>query len=696
MASSGIEYTVSLNDKATSQWKSLTNEINSGSAKIAQTVSGNLLGLGVTIAAIGYSVQKAFDWAEAGAMIEQNRAILTQKIQAMGLDFEKTFGDIRKASGGLIDEDAIIRATNRAVTLGIPIQNISELMLIARQQARGMGITVAEAFDKITEGVGRGAVRMLKGVGITLDLKAATNSWADAMGLATGEVDSQDKKLAILQQIHEKYGKTVNEATLALQTNYEKTQALHAKFGELKDDLQILIERFSVGLYDAIERAAIASADFAGKILIQTGVLQNARPIHQDFVDAVAEMKKEFDNGTLACHGLTAAVEENIPSLDSLRQSLSDANTALAGSAIGSAEYKKNLINVANATKHLQVAQAAYERDLKVFLGTTTLTTTGVIAMSGAFDDLHASVAQLAAQPLKLMDIDVSVFTKNSDAAFAAWDARTLADFQKTFAQVTELGQQAFGLIDQAMSQSSQAEISRLQSQYQKESTMLDKQKANELKAIETKKTMAIRAIELRLKSEVLSTEQRKALELEKFNLENRLSNERNAVEEKYTRAKEARDEVYNRKVSEAKRREFEQHKAFAIIESIINTAQAITKSLPNIPLAVAVGIMGAVETAIIASQEAPSFAQGGSFTVPSGFDNDSFPMRVQSGERVTVQTPEQQAINGGHSFHFNFYGAVTSEDGVKDLVQNGMRKLGIIDVGDYFRNTRTKLILSA
>lgn len=49
------------------------------------------------------------------------------------------------------------------------------------------------------------------------------------------------------------------------------------------------------------------------------------------------------------------------------------------------------------------------------------------------------------------------------------------------------------------------------------------------------------------------------------------------------------------------------------------------------------------------AKPTAPSFRTGGSFTVPPGFSNDSFPLPsafVQSGERVSVETAEQQALD--------------------------------------------------
>jgi len=41
------------------------------------------------------------------------------------------------------------------------------------------------------------------------------------------------------------------------------------------------------------------------------------------------------------------------------------------------------------------------------------------------------------------------------------------------------------------------------------------------------------------------------------------------------------------------------------------------------------------------------NYASGGQFVVPSGYPNDSYPIRVQSGERVTVETPQQMKSGG-------------------------------------------------
>ncbi len=52
--------------------------------------------------------------------------------------------------------------------------------------------------------------------------------------------------------------------------------------------------------------------------------------------------------------------------------------------------------------------------------------------------------------------------------------------------------------------------------------------------------------------------------------------------------------------------------KLTSIMSAIVNTARAITEALPNIPLSIAVGILGAVQVAAIAAAPLPSFEAGG------------------------------------------------------------------------------------
>lgn len=77
-----------------------------------------------------------------------------------------------------------------------------------------------------------------------------------------------------------------------------------------------------------------------------------------------------------------------------------------------------------------------------------------------------------------------------------------------------------------------------------------------------------------------------------------------------------AREEIerqYEERRKSIQRRQAEAQKKTAIFNSLINTAQGVTAALAsaNIPLAIAIGILGAIQTSFIAAQKIPQFYTG-------------------------------------------------------------------------------------
>lgn len=134
------------------------------------------------------------------------------------------------------------------------------------------------------------------------------------------------------------------------------------------------------------------------------------------------------------------------------------------------------------------------------------------------------------------------------------------------------------------------------------------------------------------LKNQTIALENKYAVELEGIT-QSQLSEE-----EKQT-AIAALDEKFAKRRGALKRKQAIAEKAAAIVKSLIDTASAVVEVLPNIPLAIAMGILGAAGTAAIAAQPIPAFAQGGSFMT-------SGPQLIQVGdnasgrERVSI-TPD-------------------------------------------------------
>jgi tape measure domain-containing protein len=79
--------------------------------------------------------------------------------------------------------------------------------------------------------------------------------------------------------------------------------------------------------------------------------------------------------------------------------------------------------------------------------------------------------------------------------------------------------------------------------------------------------------------------------------------------------AREEIERLYDEKRRQILNRQARQEKAFAITQSIINTAQGVVSALamtpPNVPLSIAIGVIGAAQTALIASQQIPQFYKG-------------------------------------------------------------------------------------
>jgi hypothetical protein len=140
------------------------------------------------------------------------------------------------------------------------------------------------------------------------------------------------------------------------------------------------------------------------------------------------------------------------------------------------------------------------------------------------------------------------------------------------------------------------------------------------------------------------------------YNQQKAYINDNIADEEEREKRLEELEKQKARKAAQIARAEAVYKKANALAEIAMNTAASVSKVLWNPPLAIAVGALGAVQAGLVLSEPlppVPNFADGGAFTVPPGYANDSYPLpaaMLQSGERVTVETPLQQAAARGAS----------------------------------------------
>lgn len=113
-------------------------------------------------------------------------------------------------------------------------------------------------------------------------------------------------------------------------------------------------------------------------------------------------------------------------------------------------------------------------------------------------------------------------------------------------------------------------------------------------------------------------------------------------------------EEKYAKKAAELKTKQAKAEKQGAIFSSIINTAAAFVKALPNIPLAIIAGAMGLIQTGIIMARPIPKFAKG------TDYAPDEFIAGESGREIIKTKTGERILANKATYFKGNRFKGAT------------------------------------
>lgn len=95
-------------------------------------------------------------------------------------------------------------------------------------------------------------------------------------------------------------------------------------------------------------------------------------------------------------------------------------------------------------------------------------------------------------------------------------------------------------------------------------------------------------------------------------------ANARQGIDKKYEASVLKIEKNIEDERKKLQRRQAQNQKKARIFETIINTASAVVEALPNVPLSIATGVLGAIQLAAIISAPIPAFA-GGTESAPGG-----------------------------------------------------------------------------
>ena len=146
---------------------------------------------------------------------------------------------IREATGGIIDDTALQAATTRSLALGVgqDMGQISTLWQLARLQARELGGTVEESFQRMTQAIAQGSAETLISSGFTIRSERLFAQYAETMGVATAEMDQATQSQIVLNAVLEEVAQKLAEADLAILNEAERLQQMQAELSNTTDNL---------------------------------------------------------------------------------------------------------------------------------------------------------------------------------------------------------------------------------------------------------------------------------------------------------------------------------------------------------------------------------------------------------------------------------------------------------------------------
>lgn len=184
--------------------------------------------------------------AESIQRIENQFQTLSAQAGVSADDIEK---GIKKATAGTVDMTDALQAANKAmITLGPSAKKIPELFELARKSAQVFGGDTIANFDQLSQGIAAGNVRMLKHLGIIVDVNKAQADYAKSVGTTSGALSQQEKQQALMNAVLQKG-----------QDNYKNVSA---DSSSATVALQKMTTAFKE-LYESIAKAASSSGFFA-------------------------------------------------------------------------------------------------------------------------------------------------------------------------------------------------------------------------------------------------------------------------------------------------------------------------------------------------------------------------------------------------------------------------------------------------
>lgn len=210
-----------------------------GDAENLAGLIGGLTKVTAAVAIVGatfFAFKKSMDLVFEVENIKATEQAFDKLSESVGISGEKIKQGLLNASNGLIDDNKILEASNKAIVqLGTSAAKLPEIMNVARAQTRVFGGDLLNNFEALNQAIASGQTRQLRHLGIVIDSESAYVKYAKSIGTTVSALSENEKKQAILNEVLEKGNKNLNtlgEETRSTQVIWQQFKIAMTSIGE--------------------------------------------------------------------------------------------------------------------------------------------------------------------------------------------------------------------------------------------------------------------------------------------------------------------------------------------------------------------------------------------------------------------------------------------------------------------------------
>lgn len=141
--------------------------------------------------------------AERGGKISAISKSFESLADQAGLSSSRILEELGKATSGLVSQNELMAASNRALAAQLPIseERFGSLANAAIKLGSALGVGASDAVQRLTEGLAKQEPELLDELGIRVDLTAALRAEAASRGVAATALDAQTRLVTFLNAV---------------------------------------------------------------------------------------------------------------------------------------------------------------------------------------------------------------------------------------------------------------------------------------------------------------------------------------------------------------------------------------------------------------------------------------------------------------------------------------------------------------